>query len=616
MVCARCGEENPARFRFCGACGAALTTHVATAARKVVTLVFADVTGSTALAERLDPESVRWVMSSFFETARGVLERHGGTVEKFIGDAVMAAFGIPRVHEDDALRGVRAAGELRDRLLDFGREVEDRYGAGIGVRIGVNTGEVVAGDAAAGQAFASGDAVNVAARLEQAARAGEVLLGEATLRLVRDAVTVEDAGPLTLKGKSENVAAWRLVDVTAGGPGVMRGLDAPLVGREGELAELRECWRRTVAERTLQVVAVVAPAGSGKTRLMAALAEFVQPEARVVIGSCLPYGESTTFWPIAEAVRQAAGVDDMDSIDAVRQKFARLVEAEEGACEILERLGPAFGLPGPQAALAETFWAIRRLLEALARRRPLVVILDDVHWGEETLFDLIDYLAGCMRGVPLLLACAARPELLERRPSSVGSHANVSTLLLDPLGREAADEVMAWQLGAPLAREIGERILRSSEGNPLFVQELVRMLIDDGLIVRRDGSWQATAEVRELAMPPTIQALLAARLDQLEAADREIAQRAAVIGQVFSWSAVRELCGEAAAHDLSGRLHTLVRKQLIVPEASANAVDDVLPLRPHPRARRSLRRSRQTHARRAPRAFRRLAREGSRTAPQ
>ena len=575
MICKACGEENPERFRLCGICGAELPKAAAGEIRKVVTLVFADVSGSTALGERLDAEAVRWVMSRFFDTARDVLEHHGGTVEKFIGDAVMAAFGIPVVREDDALRGVRAAVALRDRLRDFGREVESRYGTEIGVRIGVNTGEVVAGDAAAGQAFASGDAVNVAARLEQAAAPGEVLLGEATLALVRDAVTVEACEPLTLKGKSRRVACWRLVEVAARAAGVARRLDAPLVGRETELAQLLDEWRRTVEEQDTRVVTVVAPAGTGKTRLLAELRSSVEPGTQVLVGRCLAYGEGITFWPIAEAVRVAAGIADEDSADVAVARLARLLAGETGATEIIERLAPVLSPAATKVALEETFWAVRKLLEALARRRPLVVILDDVHWAEESLLDLTEYLAGWTRGVPLLLVCGARPELLERRPSVASPRANSRTLLLEPLATRAAEELMAWQLeGAPLPADLSRNILAVSEGNPLFVQELVRMLIDDGAIVRRNGTWLASGNVGRLAMPPTIQALLAARLDQLESPDRDVAQRAAVVGQVFSWGSVRELCDEPARSELAGRLHVLVRKQLIVPEAGTPASED------------------------------------------
>jgi class 3 adenylate cyclase len=566
VICSSCGEENPDRFRLCGFCGAELPRPAALEARKVVTLVFADVTGSTALGERLDAESVRWVMSSFFEIAREVLERHGGTVEKFIGDAVMAAFGIPQVHEDDALRGVRAAAELRDRLHELGREVEVRYGTGIGVRIGVETGEVVAGDASAGQAFASGDAVNVAARLEQAAAPGQVLMGRSTYGLVRDAVTVEPVEALDLKGKGAPVPAWRLVDVLADRPGVARALGAPLVGREAELRRLLDAFADARTARDPRIATIVAHAGVGKTRLMAELIDRVQPEAEVLVGRCLAYGEGITFWPIAEALRQAThGTGDL----------AALLEGEAGAGEILERIAPALGLPGPPVPLEETFWAIRKLFEALARRRPLVVILDDVHWAEATLLDLVEYIAGWTRGVPFLLVCATRPELLERRPSIASPRPGSTTLVLEPLAAGASGDLLAWQLGRePMSSELGARILAASQGNPLFVQELVRMLVEDGLIERRDGSWQATGSVTALAMPPTIQALLAARLDLLEPGERAVAERGAVIGHVFSWSAVRELCPERARSDLGGHLHALVRKQLIVPQAGPDASED------------------------------------------
>jgi class 3 adenylate cyclase/tetratricopeptide (TPR) repeat protein len=575
MICPSCKAENPEGFRLCGYCGATLAVTRTPETRKVVTLVFADVTGSTALGERLDAESARWVMSSFFELARTTLERHGGLVEKFIGDAVMAAFGIPLVREDDALRAVRAAGELRDQLSAFSREVEARYGTGVGVRIGVNTGEVVAGDASAGEAFASGDAVNLAARLEQAAAPGDVLLGDATLRLVRDAVAVEDVEPLTVKGKSQPVAAWRLLDVLPGVAGVARIQAIPLIGRADEIAELSRVWRRVVDEREVRVATIIAPAGTGKSRLLAELAKVVEAEGLALIGRCLPYGEGITFWPIAEAVRLVAGIAERDSQAEASAKLARLLEGEEGAAEILDRLAPTLGLAGAPAALEETFWSIRKLLEALARRSPLMLVLDDVHWAEETLLDLIEYLTGWTRGVPLLLVCSARPELLERRPQALGPRANATVMLLGPLGSESADELVLWQLGAaPMPEALKESVLAAAEGNPLFVQELVRMLIDDGLIVRRQGAWEATAEVAGLAMPPTIQALLAARLDQLEAGERDVAQRASVVGHVFWSGAVRDLCAQPTRAGLGGRLHTLVRKELIVPETSSLAAED------------------------------------------
>jgi class 3 adenylate cyclase len=574
MRCQRCGEERPDRGGPCGSCGEALPRVPAAHARKVVTLVFVDLVGSTALGERLDAESVRWVMSRFYETAQEILEGHGGTVEKFVGDAVLAVFGIPRAREDDALRGVRAASELRDRLQGLGREVGERFGAPFSARIGVNTGEVIAGDGTSRQAFASGDAVNVAARMEQAAAPGEVLLGEATMRLVRDAVRAEPVGPLALAGKAAPVSAWRLVEVATRGTGVSRWVDVPLVGRSSELARLYAAWRNALDEQAVRVVHVIGPAGMGKSRLLGELAQRVQADGRVLRGSCLHYGDGITFWPIAEVLRQAGGIDDGDPVDEVERKLAALVEGADDRVAVLERIGPAVGLPGSGAVLEEAFWAIRRVFETLARRQPLLVILDDVHWAEETLLDLIEYL-GWTRGVPLLLVCAARPELLERRPSPVGPSAGASTIALQPLDEQEVAQLMLRQLDSmPLPDSLHERVLEVAGGNPLFVQELVRMLVDDGLIVRRDGVWETTSDVHELAMPPTVQAVLATRLDQLEPAERDVAQRASVVGQVFWAGAVRDLSAEAERARVRPGLHALVRQQVIVPEVSTFAAED------------------------------------------
>jgi class 3 adenylate cyclase len=573
MLCPSCGGENPDGFRWCGYCGGALVAVPVDDSRKVVTLVFADVSGSTALGERFDPEVVRSVMSGFFDAAREVLDRHGGTVEKFIGDAVMAAFGIPLVREDDALRGVRAACELRDRLRVFADEVEARYGVRVGVRIGVNTGEVVAGDAAAGQAFASGDAVNVAARLEQAAAPGEVLMGESTLALVRDAVTVDPVAPLSLKGKADAVSAWQLVDVAADGPGVARRFDAPLIGRKHELQTLLDAWQQAHELRAPRRVTVVATAGTGKTRLIGELATRAEASGQVLVGRCLAYGEGITFWPVAEGIRQAAGIDDGDSADEANAKLAALVGTADDASELRGALGPVLGLGGQGHALEETFWAVRTLFESLAARRPLVLVFDDVHWAEPTLLDLIDYLAGSTASVPLLVVCATRPELLERRPELAAGRSSGALLMLAPLAAESASELLTWQLHhAALPEAIRDRVLASADGNPLFVQELSRMLIDDGLIVRDNGAWRVTAHLHDLRMPATIQALLAARLDQLEQSDRDVAQRASVVGHVFWPGAVRELANEPAL--VGPGLRTLERKQLIVAEPSSLAAED------------------------------------------
>ncbi len=611
MVCPTCGEENPERFRWCGSCGAELAAAAAPA-RKVVTLVFADVTGSTALGERLDAESVRWVMSGFFEIAKGVIERHGGTVEKFVGDAVMAAFGIPLVREDDAVRGVRAAAELRDRARAFSLEVADRYGTGIGVRIGVNTGEVVAGDAAARQTFASGDAVNVAARLEQAAAPGEVLLGEATFRLVRDAVTAEEVEPLALKGKAEAVPAWRLVAVTAGAAGIRRRLDAPLVGRASELAALVAAWRRAVDGRQAEVVTVAAPAGAGRPACWQSSRSPCSPRRRCSWAAASPTARaSRTGRSRRRSVRPPGSTPTTRPTSpgpsSPRSSAARRTRATSRRASAARSASP-----GAPAAREETFWAIRKLFEALARRRPLVVVLDDLHWAEETLLELVDHLAAWARDVPLLLVCATRPELLERRPPAAGAAA----LVLAPLDADAAGALMHWELdAAPLPPALREDILATSEGNPLFVQELVRMLIEDGAITRADGGWRVAGDVHGLAMPATIQALLAARLDQLGVSERDVAQRASVVGHVFSRGAVHELCDAPAPRRCHGPSADARPQGADRAGGRCPGCGGRVPLRSHPRSRRRLRRARQEHARRAARALRELDRDRARGPP-
>ncbi|MFN2590977.1 MAG: adenylate/guanylate cyclase domain-containing protein, partial [Actinomycetota bacterium] len=302
MRCPNCGKDNPEDARFCMACATPLDTAPIPPreVRKTVTVVFTDVTGSTALGERLDPESLRRVMSRYFDEVRTVLERHGGTVEKFIGDAVMAVFGIPQLHEDDALRAVRAAWDMRGALAALNERLQQELGVTIQTRTGVNTGEVVAGDAAAGQALVTGDAVNVAARLEQAAAPGEILIGPDTHRLVRDAVMAEATEPLDLKGKSDAITAYRLIDVTAEAPGTARHLDAPMVGREQELSLLQWAFNRAITERTCHLATVLGAAGVGKSRLAEEFLSRVSAQAVILRGRCLPYGDGITFWAVVE----------------------------------------------------------------------------------------------------------------------------------------------------------------------------------------------------------------------------------------------------------------------------------------------------------------------------
>ena len=506
LICASCGRTNPADAGFCNSCGASLAAATPEReVRKTVTVVFSDVTGSTALGESTDPEALRALLARYFERMKAIVESHGGTVEKFIGDAVMAVFGIPLAHEDDALRACRAAAEMRDALPELG----------IRGRIGMNTGEVVTGTS---ERLATGDAVNVAARLEQAAEPGEVLIGEATHELVRGAVLAEAVEPLALKGKSEPVPALRLVSV----------LDAPershasrFVGRDRELAQIAEAWARAQEQASCELVTVVGDAGVGKSRLVAeALASF---DAHVVRGRCLPYGEGITYWPVVEVVKQLAGLpSDPAAAAAIRSLL--------GESDV--------GTSGDEIA-----WAFRKLLEEQA---PLVVVFDDLQWGEETFLDLIESTALLSAEAPLLLLCMARPELVDQRPSWP------APLRLDPLPPEAADAL----IGDAVSHELRDRIAHASAGNPLFISEMLAM-----------AAGNADAEVA-----PTLKALLAARLDQLDEAERRVLERGAVEGEIFHRGAVQALAPDEV--HVTTRLTGLVRRALIRPDRAQLAGDD------------------------------------------
>ena len=561
---------------FCGFCGAALEAAAAPGreVRKTVTVVFSDVTGSTAMGERLDPESLRRVMSRYFDEMRSVIERHGGTVEKFIGDAVMAVFGIPILHEDDALRAVRAAWEMRAALAGLNDDLERDRGVTIATRTGVNTGEVVAGDPSAGQTLVTGDMVNTAARLEQAAAPGEILLGDMTLRLVRDAVVVDEPEALELKGKSEPVLAHRLVEISLEAAGHARHLDSPMIGRDRELALITESFDRAVSERECHLFTLLGPAGVGKSRLVEEFLNRVASDAVVLRGRCLPYGEGITFYPVADVVRQAVGEGD------VGEGVRTLIEEDERAPMVVLRLAALLGEAGAPVATEETFWAVRTLFEGIAHRNPLVVVFDDIHWGEPTFLDLVDHVAEWSRDAPILVLCVARPELLDLRPTWGGGKLNAASILLEPLSEDQAGALIGNLLGAagldPAARA---RITQAAEGNPLFVEEMLGMLIDEGLLVDAEGGWVAASDLSTLAVPPTIQALLAARLDRLNGTQRSVIERASVVGKEFWRGAVVELSPEPERSEVPSSLMTLVRKELIRPGRSTLAGDDAFRFR-------------------------------------
>jgi len=558
-TCLSCGTENPEGFRFCGRCRGPLA-EAAPERRKTVTVLFCDVSGSTALGERLETEAVREVMLRYFDEMRVVIERHSGTVEKFIGDAVMAVFGVPVAHEDDALRAVRAAAEMLGRLEALNDEFESRFGSRIGLRIGINTGEVVAGDTGAGEAFVSGDAVNVAARLEQTAGAGEVLLGELTYRLARQAVTAEPVEPLALKGKEKPVPAYRLVGVAAeGGARVGRAAGA-LVGRREELAVLGRELAAAVAEDVCRLVTVLGEPGIGKSRLTLEFLASVEPEARVLTGRCLSYGEGITYWALGEIVREAAGIGNEQAASVARGRIEALLPGTDDAEAVTALLVQALGLKRGSGATGEIAWAARRLFEALARDRPLVVVIDDLHWAEQALLDLVQQLLELAQA-PLLVVCLARPEALDIRPGWPGS-----ILRLEPLpDADAARLIEELIGGAGLEEDVRERVLEAAAGVPLFVEELLAMLVEDGLVRQApDGHWVGRGSLAHFAIPPTIDALLAERLDRLEARQRTLLEDGAVEGQLFHLGAVLALAAETA--DRAARLlDDLVRRELVRP---------------------------------------------------
>jgi class 3 adenylate cyclase/tetratricopeptide (TPR) repeat protein len=567
--CVGCGQDNPGGFAFCGRCGRPLDLPQTFPVRRTVTLVFTDVADSTATAGGRDPEAIRAVMDRYFAGMRAVLERHGGTVEKFVGDAVLAAFGTPIAHEDDALRAVRAAAEMREELNHLNDEFEADWGIRIAIRTGVNTGETVAGDPFSRETFATGDPVNTAARLEQAAGPGEILLGEPTYRLVRDAVSVESVQPLSLKGKSGSVPAWRLLSVSPAALGRARRLDAPLLGRAHELSALQKAFEKAITTATCQLVTVVGSAGVGKTRLVREFLDRIGDRSSVLRGRCLSYGEGITFWPVAEILKEAAGISEADPPGEVRRKLAGLTHGTGNAEAITRRLAGLLGADSSSASIEESFLAVRRTLESLASGGSLVVLVEDLHWAQPTLLDLIQYLAGGETNGSILLICTARPELTETRPEW-GSGSRAEAIVLRPLEENDTDQLIEALLGPAELGELPSRIREIGGGNPLFVEEMLSMLIDDGILRMSGGRWRTVGPVADVPVPPTISALIAARLDRLAPGDRAAAERASVVGTEFESSQVAALVDRMDVERLPECLSTLERKEFLLRRATSD----------------------------------------------
>lgn len=568
-TCPNCGNGLVDQPRFCPECGHRLTARATTQEFRIVTVVFCDVVKSTELERELDPLPMQRLLDRYGQAVRRALGDRGASVGKRHGDGFMAAFGVPELHEDDALRAVRAAGELRTALDELAKEVREQRGLEFHVRLGVNTGNVLVRDAGTLEEELTGTPVNLAKRFEELAGAGEILLGEETYRLVVDAVKAEPAGPLTVKGTAEPQNVWRLLEVLPDRPGRARRPIAPMVGRGREQQLLQQLFERAAAEGACHLVSVLGSAGVGKSRLVDEFVAGLGDQASVLRGHCPAFGDSVTMWPMVEVVRQAAGIAPDDSPEQARARLAELLAGVERGSLVTERIAQLLGF-GQDAGLPEdTFWALERLLETLARRRPLVLVIDDLQWAHPILLDAVEHVAE-YADAPLMLLCMARPdELFSRRAQWPGGKANILSFLLSPLPEREGEQLVVHLLGGRVDQAVHAHVSEWAQGFPLLVEELVSNLRDEGRLGAADGRWTLTAEPEETAgrraptVPTSIHALLLARLDRLGPRGRAVIEPAAVVGQQFHLGDVEALHPGSAAADLTAGLQELVRHDLI-----------------------------------------------------
>jgi class 3 adenylate cyclase len=559
-TCTACGEANSDRARFCQACGHPLTDREGSReVRRLVTVLFCDVIGSTAFARGLDPESLHGVFSKYFAEMRGAVERHGGVVEKFIGDAVMAVFGLPKAHEDDAWRAVKAAHEMRMALAPLNEELERSWGVSIATRIGVNTGVVVAGGS--GGALVTGEPVIVAARLEQVATPGDILLGPETFRLVRDLVEAEPMDDLVLKGLERPIDAYRLLEVTSAAS--THRVSSPLVGRRAELATLRATFERAKEGSRCELVVVLGQAGVGKTRLIEEFLVSCGDEPVVFTGQCLPYGEGITFWPLTEVLTEAAGLSDADTPEIIRHKIGLLLAGVAIGPRVAERVAQAIGVAGGSAAPDETLWAIRTLFEHLARSRPLILVFRGFQHAETTFLGLIEHIADRARDAPILLVCEGRGESARLRNAVLG-RPNAGIVRVNPLATGDAVQLIDNLLGsAELTEDVRRRIVEVAGGLPLYAEEIISMLVDEGHL-RQDGDrWIPAHDLSSVPIPSTIRALLSTRLDGLSVDERVVIDRASIVGMRFDDDEIEVLSPPAIRPRLVSLLGGLASKGFI-----------------------------------------------------
>jgi predicted ATPase/class 3 adenylate cyclase len=564
-TCPNCSQENPEGFKFCGACGSPLVEAepAPEEERKVVTALFTDIVGSTASAEQLDPEDVRARLAPYYARVRKELEAYGGTVEKFIGDAVVALFGAPVAHEDDPERAVRAALAINEAVCEL--NAEDEW-LDIHIRTAVHTGEalvVVGAKAVEGEGMAAGDVMNTAARLQGGAPVDGIAVGEATYRATREVFEYREGEPVQAKGKAEPIPIWEVAGEKAAPE--RPAVRTPLVGRRAELARLTAVWQEVLDERRPRLVTFLGPPGIGKSRLLLALSEHVEDAATVHWGRCLSYGEGMTYWPITEIIKSAAGIRHDDDAETDSAKLGLLLESlptedEDELRTIAAAVANLIGVPttprGTYSAevisQAELHWAIRRIFPLLAQKQPMLLVFEDLHWAEPTLIELLQSLPHHDAKAPFLVLASARPELAESQPAFVANVDGRESLSLSPLGEDEIEQLLAELLAdTPLDSAHVQRLVRNAGGNPLFLEETVRMVAE----AKDEG------DLESLPVPDTVQALIGARLDNLPGSDKRVAQQASVIGNVFWPGAVAHV--GALDGDLQPSLDTLERRDFV-----------------------------------------------------
>ncbi len=588
VACPSCGAANEPEDRFCGACGAALQSTgegstaqpaaasvtpptAPTAERRLVSVLFADLVGFTALSENRDAEEVRDLLSRYFDLSRQIIDRYGGTVEKFIGDAVMAVWGAPIAKEDDAERSVRAGLELASAVAAMGDEVG---ASDLRARVGVLTGEAAVTLGAEGQGMVAGDLVNTASRIQSVADPGSVLVGDVTRRATEAAIAYEDAGTHELKGKEESVQLWRALRVVGTLRGSMRakGLEAPFVGRDREMRLVKELFHAT-AEGKAHLVSVLGVAGVGKTRLSWEYERYMDGLADDVWwhrGRCLAYGEGVAYWALAEMVRRRAGIVEAEALASAMPKVRAMVEEHipdpEERKWVEPRLLHLLGLEERSAAdQSDLFSAWRLLFERLADTDPVVMVFEDLQWADSALLDFIEYLLEWSKDHPLFILTLSRPEITERRPTWGAGRRSFTSLFLEPLRQESMDELIRG-LVPGLSTEITSTILERAQGVPLYAVETVRMLIDRGLLEKVDGGYRPAGDIEDLEVPETLHALIAARLDGLTAEERRVIQDGAVLGKTFTVPGLASLDG-FDHEQLDSHLSSLVRKEFLSVQA-------------------------------------------------